>query len=407
MSKEYFMDNISDEMIAKLIDKTLRFEKNNKINRKKINLFRIIPVAAMIAVFIGLVNLIAIIPDIGESPNNIDPSANINSTLWDNIEEYELFVPRIVEKDFFENKILAAITNQRTREQLSAYYTLQEMILSDNTINKKIISVYILDPVITEREENILLESLNEYTDLTGNDLLYMYAENGIQPDNYIDPNDPYAHVRFGKTRDILLLDIEWHTPETYLEEVLEAYKITIAEHNEWLNEYKDSEEYTQLSDKEKASHYYIEWTLENNEYCEFLEEFYEKIKEGKGYYARTINGKKNNYLGFYDSDNVIDISKYLDKNGYYIFRVYPYKPNVAYKDENGDWQYKQFVFKRDYCGNAYYAAESKSEYYRMLEDKIIPFCDDLLERGLLTQERYDYYTTFDPLDYYVNLYFN
>ena len=29
---------------------------------------------------------------------------------------------------------------------------------------------------------------------------------------------DPYAHVRFGETRDILLLDIEWHTYESYLE---------------------------------------------------------------------------------------------------------------------------------------------------------------------------------------------
>jgi hypothetical protein len=40
-----------------------------------------------------------------------------------------------------------------------------------------------------------------------------------------------------------------------------------------------------------------------------------------------------------------------------------------------------------------------------MLEEQIIPYADDLLARGLITQEEYDRATT-DPLDYYVNMWF-
>ena len=126
MSKEYFTENISDEMLAKLIDKTLRFEKNNKTNNKKANIFKIIPAVAAVVLFIGLVNLIAIIPNIGVEPNISGSGAEVN-------------IP------FFITNITEDLTKSTTEEVI-----------------------------------------------------------------------DPYAHVRFGETRDILLLNVEWHTYDTY-----------------------------------------------------------------------------------------------------------------------------------------------------------------------------------------------
>jgi len=41
------------------------------------------------------------------------------------------------------------------------------------------------------------------------------------------------------------------------------------------------------------------------------------------------------------------------------------------------------------------------------LEKELVPFCDDLLEKGLLTQKQYDVFTTEDPLDVWVNRLFN
>ena len=65
MSKysEYFTANISDETMAKLIDETLRFEKNNKTNKSKIKsiAFKIIPAAAVFLLIIGLANLTGVL----------------------------------------------------------------------------------------------------------------------------------------------------------------------------------------------------------------------------------------------------------------------------------------------------------------------------------------------------------
>jgi hypothetical protein len=65
MNKEYFTDNLSIETIAEITDEILRFEKNNKTEKIKINLFKIIPVAAVFFLIIGLVNLIPMFSWIG------------------------------------------------------------------------------------------------------------------------------------------------------------------------------------------------------------------------------------------------------------------------------------------------------------------------------------------------------
>ena len=83
------------------------------------------------------------------------------------------------------------------------------------------------------------------------------------------------------------------------------------------------------------------------------------------------------------------------------MFNIYPYYPGFVYCDENGVIQYKSFGTdpNHKYVNN-------KSEYDYVLEHEIIPYCDDILAKGLITQEFYDIATKKDPLDFYINLYF-
>ena len=58
MSKESFINNLSDETVIKMIDKTYRYEKNKKDKGIKRNLLKIIPAVAAIALVIGLATLL-------------------------------------------------------------------------------------------------------------------------------------------------------------------------------------------------------------------------------------------------------------------------------------------------------------------------------------------------------------
>ena len=58
MNKEYFTDNISDERLAKLIDKTLNFEKNKKTKNITPHLLKAIPAVAAIVLIIGAINIL-------------------------------------------------------------------------------------------------------------------------------------------------------------------------------------------------------------------------------------------------------------------------------------------------------------------------------------------------------------
>ena len=60
MKYEYFVDNLSDEIIEDMTDKMLRFEKNRQNKNIKRELLKIIPAVAAIVFVIGLINMLPI-----------------------------------------------------------------------------------------------------------------------------------------------------------------------------------------------------------------------------------------------------------------------------------------------------------------------------------------------------------
>jgi hypothetical protein len=125
----------------------------------------------MIAIVIGLVNLL---PVFLNSDPDINPGAGILLT-----EDIELFLPWVVEKTFFEEQILANLPEGRARTRITAYYMLRDI-------------GYVLDSRISQREANELLTFLEEYTELTGNDIMLMIMTHDLPLDN---PNPPVERV--------------------------------------------------------------------------------------------------------------------------------------------------------------------------------------------------------------------
>jgi hypothetical protein len=71
MNEKSFIDNIDDETLAKMIDKTLNFKKTAKTGSVKTQLLKIIPAAAAIAFVIGFINITSRVLDDAEvSPGN-------------------------------------------------------------------------------------------------------------------------------------------------------------------------------------------------------------------------------------------------------------------------------------------------------------------------------------------------
>ena len=224
MKKEYFTDNLSIETLAKFTDTMLKYEKTKKSRNIKINLLKIVPAVAVIALVIGVIN---ILPIFISSDNGINagsegvgqPDATIyihnNDYLKiddnglvavenSNDEEMMLFVPPIVEKNFFEEKILANITNQRDHDKMLAYYVLLDIenpefldfpppTAGHPTIEEMIVlypicetvPIYVLDPYASDRELFAILGFLKTYTSLVGEDLIQMYEDYGIPYENY------------------------------------------------------------------------------------------------------------------------------------------------------------------------------------------------------------------------------
>ena len=307
-----------------------------------------------------------------------------------NSEEIALFLPPVVEKSFFENKILAAVTDAADYFKIRNNYGLR---FTSATGLK--VPVYMLDKDIDSGDKNILLEYYRTYTGLTGNDIIQMYIDYDIPYDmsnisapfvpvikeEEPDPDDRYAHVRFGETRELLLLEIEWHTVDTWLDYV--------EEQKSWWLEAQTNDWFTQLSASERRR---ISRSQDN--YYRELENQANDLSRGRFYSVRALNGRTgfNINISLTDGENISD--KLSD--GYYIYEIYPYSPYIIYADANGEQQYKNFE-----------AVYSKREYDNRAKNEIIPFCDDLWAKGLMTQEEYNYHTTFDPLDYYVNWFFN
>ena len=171
-----------------------------------------------------------------------------------------------------------------------------------------------------------------------------------------------YEKIHFGETQDILLLDIEWHTPESYEEMRLEAY--------ENIDEIPD-------------------------ETLEWIKYYKNIIKNGEQYLAKIVNGKDYGFASSnpYNNNENWDRSdtSQIDPDGYFIFNMYPFDWSIVYIDENGEYQGKSFT------------TSNEKEFY-LIADDLISYCDGLLAEGKLTQEEYDYYAIKSPLDYYVRV---
>ncbi|MCL1859163.1 MAG: hypothetical protein FWF92_08000 [Oscillospiraceae bacterium] len=391
MNEKYLLDTIKQETLVKLIDETLTIEKTAKNKTVKTNLFKIISVAAALVLFIGFLNIVPFLMkfeadniELADHANEITNSENVYTPA---VDQRNLFLPDAIEKSFFENKIIAAVTDKSDLDKILAYYRLTD---SD--------SIYRLAPTTTKREKDKILNYLYEYTDLTRSDMMQMCIDNNLPLPKNVDP--AYSHVRFGDDYNTLLLEIEWHTYDTYMKEVAEPFKQRFIE-------FRESEDYINLSEEDKNER-------ENNweHIINFYEENAELIKDNISYSTRKINGKiceEINYsFGFGNEDYPVNnISQYLDSDGYYIYEIFPlWVGGIEYLDENGELQTKQFYSGRDACGNGL-PCYTQEEYDSLLIDKKIPFCDDLLARGLINQEAYDYYTIkTNWLDYYIELFF-
>ena len=171
-----------------------------------------------------------------------------------------------------------------------------------------------------------------------------------------------YDKIRFGETKKILLLDIEWHTPESYEEMRQEQYK--------------------DVDDAERLAGM-MQWT----------EDYKTQIQNEEIYISKTVNGKKfelysvNTYNNNWNWDTN-DISQ-IDPDGYYIYNMYPFGCGLGYNDENGEWQPKYFTF------------ESELDFCLKIPG-LISYCDELLSKGHITPEQYENYIIKSPLDYYV-----
>jgi hypothetical protein len=364
MNKKTFNDSLSDEVLAILIDDTLNFKKTIKTKNIRSHLLKIIPAAAAFALIIGLVNILPAIlnnTDTGISdpgPGVYAPTEHLGAS---GKLELELFLPPTIEKSFFEDRILAYITDERDFDRIISYY-----IQRDDAF-------YILDPALSERERNQLLGIFREYTDLTGADIYYMLIDNNMPVPKTVDP--AYAHVRFGATENILLLDIEWFTPETYRE--------AIERISAWSDEYKE-----ELFTSRQLNNF--------EEFIALMEEVLQGIEAGKIYAAWAVNGIGSDYWGIrWDVDDFSEIAHLFNSDGYYIVEVYPYHAVVGYFDENG-------IYRTEFLG----VANSAHEYAVLLENELIPYLNDLLARGLLTQEQHDNNIIPDLLEYYIDVWF-
>ena len=393
MNEKSFVDNIDNETLAEMIDKTLNFKKTAKNRNIRTTLLKIVPAVAAIALVIGLVNILPAL--LNFNADKIDPNSEITSgedIYTPEIDQSDLFLPSEIEKNFFEEKILDAITDARDFDTMTTYY------VRNND------RFYVLDPSISKREKDQLLDYLREYTDLTYTDIVQMCRINDIPMPKDTDP--AYAHVRFGDTENTLLLDVEWYTYDTYMEEKVEAQK-------KWYDEFIESEIYKEGDDEYKER-------FENSriEVIESMQKTANEIEKQEVYIPRLINGKITRYEfyvynGYYDSNcnyiqGVVDISDYLDKDGYYIFDIYPYYILIDYFDEEND-EYRFYGKRNDDGSVSASSVNSTREYDNLMKNEIKPIFDDQLARGVITQEFYDnfFIESKNPADYYIDMWFN
>ena len=181
--------------------------------------------------------------------------------------------------------------------------------------------------------------------------------------DGVLPPEVKYEKIRFGQTQNILLLDVEWHTPESYEQEILNRYEDII-----------DNEEAVAMIMESHSGEI-------------------EKMKNGELYIAKTVNGIGRGFdsANPYNNDpnwNKSDASQ-IDPDGYYVFNIYPFKWNIEWESEYGYYNVDTFNIA------------SEEDFY-LSKDEVISFCDAMLAQGIMSQGASDFYDIESPLEYYV-----
>jgi hypothetical protein len=305
-------------------------------------------------------------------------------------------IPRIVEKSVFQNA-LKVIPDGKAKTKVQCYYKIMDLNNGE---------FYVFDRHATDREIEEILAYWNEYigwSDRYYNEMLFAY---NLFNSDYLKPVPPvvhnygsnnydysrvdideierdfalrdpelYSHVRFGENKNTLLLILEWHTPESYAEEIEKwQNQITINRQSEW---------YMQASEEEKEA-YENSW----KNHTVRKEEILQEIIDGTSIETKSVNGNSSNGFGFSNGNGIpMNKNSYLNKDGYYEYQIYPY----------------HFFFRE------LHTVYSKQEFDELLENEIIPYMDGLLKQGAITQEHYEnYYDSVakDPFDAEIERFF-
>ena len=441
MSKEYFTEHINEETLVRITDKMLRFEKRQNDTGIRRSLLKLIPAVAAIALVIGLMNFTGII-DIGDLSGVHSATTTHETDEGTEMAEKILTeIPRIVEKSVFED-LLKSIpedaSGARAATRMAAYYRLKEF---DNG------SFYVFDPNANERETAEIFGYWNDYIGWGDSDYTAMLTdhkmldtaqemvreirrakaqENGNarynealqnnlkihrEPYEAYKPDEPeYAHVKFGANRDTLLLDIEWHTVESYAESLASGFNGVLEEFEDIRNRYLETNEFIpQFMEWYKNNYMKIANGIEitvNDEYLKSVLENLNAIQGKRAWFSKNINGIEvstfsqwgRNYISSNTPNKKISAESVFKQNNYdcygnFIYHVYPMILSVSWGDENNEWHHE------------FWYAINKEEFDYITEDEVIPLLDNLLARGLIAQTYYDDVIS-DPLAKAIEAYF-
>ena len=237
----------------------------------------------------------------------------------------------------------------------------------------------------------------------------------------------PYENGRYVKDErgfDILLLDIEWYTYETFMED---NYTPLV-----------EAREKGEL-DTERVYYYYGYGGnyIETNDPLEVIEKTALTIKYNKREIARTINGKSAKDLDYPINRSITNNGPEVlaeerafsyDENGYYKFNI-GYSNRLilfaSFDEENGInslYFYSlgiedplKFVEDINYIDHendyTFFFIRNNEEYKELIETQFLPDLKKMCDDGLITEEYYEYYinsTNYQSrLDYYINLFFS
>jgi hypothetical protein len=191
MNKKYFTDSLSDEVLAGIIDDTLKFKKNAKDKNIKTHILKIVPIVAALLLVIGLANLTPFINLRGDNSGFYPGARAILAQNYEQVSQNELTViPRLIEKSVFESLIEripngAGTISGRVLAKMQAYYTYKDISHPDLTeISRAELAVmfpfaergafYIFDPHASWREIWEILGYWNEYIGWSDEEYLAM-----------------------------------------------------------------------------------------------------------------------------------------------------------------------------------------------------------------------------------------